>query len=717
MNYPKISFVDASGRPLSRDKDGVPFVVQFKARWAIKLDGSWTGGVAVAGNPYQALSYRQKDNLWYPPKNLGGDIVRRSGEVTAVLIDEQNIVIQNAPKAVLRVRPANISEEQMNTMISDIGIMALTAACCVSRAIPIPLGERTGVNNLGRQWIAGSGMLTTATALLDLAATVKNVWPELEKRPLKSFVAQPGLVDIAKAPFSSRTLVQRLINPSKRRIRSIERTESAVCQENEFLCYVLDKYLQTLAGALIESLNAFTIEPISDRFVPSTPKRKDEAFQKFTERSRSNIRTANIQGSLLQQKISDAISHLNECQQWAKLARQSQFLQGVITPYTPRLNSLRLTESLTYGLIYSKFVQVKGDALDSIQEVSSLIENISQGNVKPTWEIYEIWCLIKLYSSLIIYTPLRPISGELGLFQSLFIAKDGAIQVPKDKSFKLKSDVEQDAPFSVRLTYEPQLRNLDGERRTPDITIEIEVGGYKKSYCFDAKYRCYAQQGSKRFIEDVIGTAKEKYKEGLSASASFILHSDAEIDYWGEVPFNVFLSQTLNEQSEVSDWVGHGYGAISLVPNHHEDTQLKKIIKLLLQYHSAQLLTTCTTCGYQLVIGRDAFTSWKPDKMSERELAKRVVESSSGAGSGTGIYCSCPQCGDFWVVQSCFGPHHRLLKFKDCFHKASAHPEFKGNWMYQCPECGSDPSPLALSQNRRELPNRVGKRSYLEETF
>lgn len=716
MNYPKILFVDASGRPLPRDKDGVPFVVQFKARWAIKLDSSWTGGVAVVGNPYQAF-HRQKDNLWYPPKNLGGDIVRRSGEVTAVLIDKQNIVIQDASEAVLRVRPANISDEQMDTMVSDIGIMVLTTACCVSRAIPIPLGERAGVNNLGRQWIAGSGMLTTATALLDLATTVKNVWPELEKRPLKSFVAQPGLVDIAKAPFSSHTLVQRLINPSKRRIRSIERTESAVCQENEFLCYVLDKYLQILAGALIKSLNAFTIEPISDRFVPSTQKRKDEAFQKFVERSRSNIRTTNIQGRLLQQKISDAIGRLNECQQWAKLARQSHFLQGVTTPHTPRLNSLRLTESLTYGLIYSKFVQVKGDALDSIQEVSSLIESISQGNVKPTWEIYEIWCLVKLYSSLIMYTPLRPISGESGLFQSLFIAKDGAIQVPKDKRFQLKSDVDQNALFSVSFTYEPQLRNLDGKPRTPDITIEIETGGYKKSYCFDAKYRCYAQQGSKKFIEDVIGTAKEKYKEGLSTSASFILHSDAEIDYWGEVPFNDFLSQTLNEQSEVSDWVGHRYGAISLVPNNYEDTQLKKIIKLLLQYHSAQLSTTCITCGYQLAIGRDAFTSWKPNKISERELAKRVVENSGGTGNGTGIYCSCPQCGEFWVVQSCFGSHHRLLKFKDCFHKASAHPEFKGKWMYQCPECGSDPSPFDLSHNRRELPSQIGKRSYLEETF
>ena len=28
----------------------------------------------------------------------------------------------------------------------------------------------------------------------------------------------------------------------------------------------------------------------------------------------------------------------------------------------------------------------------------------------------------------------------------------------------------------------------------------------------------------------------------------------------------------------------------------------------------------------------------------------------------------------FWVIQSCFGPHHRLLKFQDCFHHNSDHP-------------------------------------------
>ena len=80
--------------------------------------------------------------------------------------------------------------------------------------------------------------------------------------------------------------------------------------------------------------------------------------------------------------------------------------------------------------------------------------------------------------------------------------------------------------------------------------------------------------------------------------------------------------------------------------------------------------------------------SWQVEFLSSHEKS----------GNGTGIYCSCPKCGDFWVIQSCFGPHHRLLKFQDCFHHNSDHPEFRDKWMYICPECGSDPSPADLSQ-------------------
>ena len=695
MNYPTISFVNASGQLLPTDKDGIPFVVQFKARWYIKLDCPWPGGVALKGSSYLRLYPTPKGNLWEPPSTLGGNINRRSGEITAVLVDKDHRVIHNGPKAVLRVRPASISEQQMDAMISDIGIMALTTACCVNRAVPIPLGEQAGIQNLGRQWIAGSGLLATATALLDLANTVRDVWPELEKRPLKSFTAQPGLVDIKRASFTATALLQRTINPAKRRIRSIQRIESTSCCENGFLCYVLDKYLQVLAGALSSSLNSLAFDDLSDRFVPVRSKRKDEEFSDFVRRSRRNIQLANEQRHILKQEISNAISNLEDCQQWAKNARQSQFIKDVATPQLPSLTSLRLTESLTYGLIYAKFVQVKGDALESVQEVSHLVESIFQGQVKPTWEIYEIWCLAKLYSGFIMHTALNIPTGEAGLFQCLSIAEDGSIDAPKEKKFRLIAATDHGVPLEVNLIYEPRLQNINNQLRTPDFIVETVIGEDKKDYCFDAKYRCYEQQGAKVLVGDVVGTAKEKYKQELGVAASFILHSDADIDYWGEVPFDHFCrGKGIAATGDESAWIGHEYGAIALVPERNENVQIKRIIRLLFQYHSSHLSTTCLTCGCKLT-RESACASWK-SKMPESILIDRTVRGTGKSGNGTGVYCSCPKCGDFWVIQNCFGPNHRLLKFQDCFHEISA--KHQGKWMYVCPVCGSDPSPEELHQ-------------------
>jgi len=106
------------------------------------------------------------------------------------------------------------------------------------------------------------------------------------------------------------------------------------------------------------------------------------------------------------------------------------------------------------------------------------------------------------------------------------------------------------------------LKNQDGQKRTPDICIQIKVGSAQKnevdrfdddlialsignlsvssqiynsikkprSYYLDAKYRDYYQQGYKVLAQDVIGTARDKYKNGLSADGSFILHSDTAVD-------------------------------------------------------------------------------------------------------------------------------------------------------------------------------------------
>ena len=105
MTYPNIQFVDIAGHPFPLDEDGMPYVKQFKERWYVKLDSPWSGGVALEGPSPFRLNWVPHKQLWEPPYNLGGDIVRRSGEITAVLTDPQGAVIKDSPRASLRVRP------------------------------------------------------------------------------------------------------------------------------------------------------------------------------------------------------------------------------------------------------------------------------------------------------------------------------------------------------------------------------------------------------------------------------------------------------------------------------------------------------------------------------------------------------------------------------------------------------------------------------------
>ncbi|XGB42925.1 MAG: hypothetical protein LVS60_03655 [Nodosilinea sp. LVE1205-7] len=699
MTYPNIQFVNFANHLFPRDKDDIPYIRQFKKKWYIKLDTPWSGGVALESPSLFHLNWIPDKQLWEPPPSLSGDITRRSGEITAVLTTPQGTVIKDSPRASLRVRPANITEQQMEKMISDIGIMALTTACCVKRDVPMPVGEGDGVDSLGQQWAAGEGILATATALLELADVVQNSWTDLEKRPLKSFITEAGPVEIERANPSPQLLVRKLMNPSKRRIFGIKRLESTMCSENEFICYVIDYYLRNLAKGLADSLDSLSIRNINRKITNHTGKKRDDPeFIEFINRADKKNYDVNARSEALKQKIISISKKLRNCEEWAKQVRQASFIKDIRTPSVPSITSLRLTESPTYGPIYIKFSKVMGDALEPLQKVLHLIENIFQGKVKPTWEIYEIWCFAKLYSGFILYTTLKPEANEPDLFQCLSLDKNGSIILPKERRFKLVGNINNYSNLETSLIYEPHLINQRGESRTPDIYIESKIGSIQKKYCFDVKYRNYHEQSDKVLIEDVIGTARDKYKRGLISTGSFILHSDVSIDYWGEVPFHRFINENLNVNIDESEWPGHGYGAISFVPGHNEDRQLRKIVRLLFQYlfryyDSSPLAVVCINCGYKLRIGQDAHTSWKPDLISEDELANRVLNSHERAGNGTGIYCSCPKCGDFWIVQNCFGPHHRLLKFQDCFHRNSDHPKFRDKWMYICPECGSDPAP------------------------
>ena len=223
--------------------------------------------------------------------------------------------------------------------------------------------------------------------------------------------------------------------------------------------------------------------------------------------------------------------------------------------------------------------------------------------------------------------------------------------------------------------------------------MKVKINGAENIYYFDAKYRNYRNQGVTQFIADVIDTAKNKYLDQLNANASFVFHSDRRFDFWGEVSLDNFVEKPGHFEEHSSDittrypeYINHRYGAIALTPGNLADRQIKRLIKLIFQYHD-QFCTTCLNCGCEA----ETQTSWIPDPSRggwiEQTLKANIINRVPGRWGGA-IYCSCKECGDFWVVQRCYGMHHRLLKFGNSFHQRS--PKYPNNLIYLCPECGSD---------------------------
>ncbi|MBD2655251.1 hypothetical protein H6G45_17530 [Synechocystis sp. FACHB-383] len=695
MIYPTIKFINFAGKPLPLNDDKIPYVEQYGEKWFVDLGVEWSGGVAIEGEKLFQLKRQLKRHLWAPDPSLSGDITRRSGEITVFLTDEHGKIIESS-KEKLKIYPANITEDQMKQMLREIGTLALTTTCCVRRKIEAPIIRE---NFVEAPWL--NSYLATAQSLIELAELIKDLWSDIEKRPLKSIISTVDRLSVNEASYSPQLLIQKALKPGKKSFLGFTRVESLQCEENEFLCYVFDYYLGHLAFSIQEQLKSVEIkmQKNKNKFSLESCRRKDQDFLEFADR----VLSSQSKKEIVIEKVEEVIKDLEKAIQWSKNIRNSSFLSQIQTPDRLKFSSQRLTESYTYGSIIKKLLFIYNEdytKINILEKIFEVTQKIFYGRVKPTWEIYEIWCFIKLYSAFILNVGLKPISDQDNIFLYLF-NDSSTLDLPKNKIFKLAGHIEDIAQYEVEFTYESQCRNINNELRKPDIFIKIRIDGQEKNYVFDAKYRNYKSQDAKynkksgeTFREDVIDTAKNKYLEGLGLTASFILHSDPGFDYWGEVPFSNYIQEKFQENIyHDSRCVGHKYGAIQFIPNSDNsddnNIQLERIIRLLLQYHQDIHLDKCIFCGYKLEYGKDILN---PGINSLRKFEKESIDGIFYQSNFSGrVFCSCPQCSDFWIIQRCYGKHHKILKFDHTFHRHSDWPEYKGKWMFICPECGSDP--------------------------
>jgi hypothetical protein len=599
--YPTIKFVDDRGKALPSDEDGLQHIQQFRQSWQVYLSDRWLGKVKLLGNPNIDLLNTTKTNHWQFKNNqIPPSIISRSGIVTVILIDEKGNQLEGT-KTRLAVHPASLTDSQLDRMIADIGTLALSVSSCVNREIKVPTAIASGKTDYGQKWSPYQGMLTTADALIELTLVMHQNWGTLEKRSLKDIETTIGKVSRSRVYTSPKLLIKAYSQPAKQNFMGMVRTETTNCSENQFLCYLLDIYLQDVAKGIISSLKALKIDNVERRLIPS--RRSDPDFTKFRDNIEKTVnqRTQNI--SQFESSVESKIKQLHDCLVWAKYARNSAFLRDVSTPHTLPNHSLRLTGSPAYGAIYACYSSTQGHLLENLQQQILSFESLAKKNIKPVWEIYEIWCFVSLYSAFVLYAGMSYKLTE-GLFENLIVSM-GAIQIPKNRPFRLSKELGDRRQLNVTLTYESEQYNLYRELRKPDILIEISINGTLVSkFGFDAKYRNYRDQGYDRFQKDVIDIAKSRYQEDLKLQACFILHTDGNYDYWGEVPFSRFAKEKFRVGQNKNDYVGHKYGAIALFPDtdpEKANQQLKKIIRLLLQYHLHEsLISTCISCGYSL---------------------------------------------------------------------------------------------------------------------
>lgn len=698
MSYPILVFVDTHGTPLPLldTSSQTQRVRQFRGGIRIRLDGNWSGGVALLGTNGTPLQLNREagtanTSYWILPKS---EEVRKqlepyvkatagaSGVITATLVDSENHIIAGAPRQDVAILPANISVHQLQQMLQDIGLMALSSFSRSLQGLVAPSGEGLGVLDAGFPWFPGRGLLVTAASLLRLGKTIDAQRSRLERAPLRNLSHAMQPVRLPSRHPTPRQMAESFAMPEKRAALSPVLADSHDCVENQYVAYVVSRYLIELAPGIsrrLETIDA-DFDSLDRKDIQIYPKTNRNAM----ERLLSNAETARLTSKTQQSEVREASVRLAaDLDLLARRASQwltHQPFTGLSLQFQIPQPTLRLIGTPGYAEIYSATSALAGGHLPKLERVLRVFSAIVQGQVRPTWEIYELWCAAQIYEAL--GTRIRDISARPGedLFENLEV-KNGELRIPRNRAFTLSSKTKSGPEFTF--WYNPELVTYESDQRTPDMLIRVRRSASGENaapyyFAFDAKYKGYSNGGDHVFFGDVEETAHKRYLDGIAGFrrgdkfqlvSSFILHSDRDTrtDYWGEQPISQFCRGVFPKLKLTSDseYVGHKYGAIQLLPEGAR-RQTRRILALMLQYHiGGAFASICLDCG------REA----------------NVVDNSTQ--KTVGKVFACPECGRMWVTSHCLKAGHPIVKLaNDSFHLRT--PGTATGWLFICPECGDD---------------------------
>lgn len=653
--------------------------------------------------------------------------------------------------------PASLSQEEYGALLSQLRETAIATKSAVQALVP--MGDQvsgqsaTSVESIGRQ----------AEALVTLSEITQAYWPLISARPARELRRKPLLVrtDDPRAQAPPAGVIQQAIRPDRTRVTIQAVAEAYDTPENRFLRYILEHILGEQAFVLAERLQRrshILRRQVGHHFKPrGLPRRYQVLYQQRHRRRQQRLENQIAWYEELAQKLQEAATWARSAVQSSWL-QQSARRAGL-----PTQPSQRLLRSLDYAPVYQAYLQVTHATNVGIaNRVLDMLGRYEERPVRSIDQLYERWLFFQVYQTLIDdfgFQPkgLQPTEALNWKKGRLELPKDGFqlvlwIEDQGEWIEVCQAELQFDATipasdcgpgrrcFSARIC--PSLpcykKITSGDWKhslRPDVLLTIKYDGHEYSFALDAKYRSYDKPCvgkselqlygvDNSFDHDVLGVAKMKYLDVLNLMAAFIVHTDNRPQYtfFGQEPFHctperqavaiekgvlqrhrwskLAREADFNIDQEGKVWPEHRFGAICATPL--QPGNLHKLLKCFLMYH-ARIVNVCWHCRKRLTVENDGAHTEPSRDRDVRELSvereqDQVTRIEKGQIQGA-VYYLCPYCGDFWVLQRCYGQKHPLMKLgTDSFH-APSRIQSGEVWVNLCPACGSDLQPKQPSQS------------------
>lgn len=661
-------FTDQHGNRFPEQSPGLQHVTQFSRGFSLpqirlRSDQDIPGAMAwIEGSPNERLEqtgpreWVRGESVREPTSRREKRTVREIASTAGIV--EAKVKVNGMVYAVarLQIAPANLTEQQLSTMLQEIGVLAFSSGQRTWSEVETIVGEELGLSTVGISRSVGGDLFATASELIKLSRAISSALPTIERRPLKTLKPNRSSVPANKIVRTPRAMISRALHPGRMRLVDLARIETADCSENHFVRFLIEKIVVEFGESLIktiqENLSSFS-EFKRACFLEFGVPNSADAFERIADAAILELKKA---GDDLRRRLGE-----------------SRVLRHDYRGAIPR-PTLRLRRSSGYAQVWRASCRFLRSGIGDVAKVAGLLKAATSKEVLPTWECYEIWCFVQIYSMFTNVAGFTVPKGGATLVDQLAVTAHGIRLQSIPEGLPLERIVADDRhPTFVKLFYEKKVPAGKSELR-PDIWCQIESGGRTTEIAFDAKYRDYSAQSANELVNDVWGVAKQKYltRPDSPPRACFILHcspasGNQTFDYWGEMPLAALVRQIdrrVVPPDGAEAWPDHEYGAIRLAPSHWTNLQKEKLLCLLF-LHTSKNGTSCPKCGGNV--------SFEPNE-----------------GGGAGTRCQCVKCGCLWGTNHCLRCKRPIFKFgKQSFHHQSAHPGQDG--IYVCPSCGCDP--------------------------